>query len=1441
MTITVINPTNADAGVDFEVCVDTGVILLTGSPANGSWSGNGINPNGTYNVNIDGSFDFTYTFGTGNCLTTDLVNIIVNPLPIVDAGNDQNFCVDAGIQNLLGSPINGSWSGTVINLNGDFDPANAGVGSHAVYYSFVDSNTCENIDSAIITVNALPIVDAGNDTTLCNQPGNVSLFASPLNGIWSGLHISSSGDFNPSGIGSFENIYTYTDSNGCVNSDSMTITVINPTNADAGVDFEVCVDTGVILLTGSPANGSWSGNGINPNGTYNVNIDGSFDFTYTFGTGNCLTTDLVNIIVNPLPLVDAGIDQSFCIDAGIQSIVGSPSNGTWSGIAINANGDFDPASAGVGSHTVYYSFVDSNTCENIDSANITVNALPIVDAGNDTTLCNQPLPVILTGTPSNGTWSGQSVSSSGQYTPFSIGSFELIYQFIDNNGCYNDDTVSIIVIDPINADAGQDFEVCLDTGLIQFVGTPLNGFWSGNNINTNGDYLVNSSGSFDFTYNFGAGNCLTTDIVTLLVNPLPLVDAGIDQSFCISDSNTNLIANPNGGNWNNSIYIDSLTGLFSPSFSGVGVFNFIYEYTDSLTYCSSTDSVVVTVNPLPISDFICDTIICLNTNTYFNNQSSNNFINYWKISDGYNSNSVNLNHIFLDTGFYEAKLITESLSGCLDSVSRLIHVISPPTAYLNVIDSGCGPLLVNFNNYSDGYYLNYDWNFGNGQISQNQHPSPIIYNQSIYHDTIYYISLIVNNLCGFDSISDSIIVRPVPTSIFSTDLDVKCTPDPFNFIETSFGNPVNYFWDFGDGTFSSSSDSVFQHVYYTGQYDTTYTISLTTTNECGSDTSYHTITVLPNTVHAFFNTSNNNGCVPLQVDFSQFSTTNTFYSWDFGDGNFSSQYSPVHVFNTPGTYNVHLYVNDGCSYDTISQIINVDSLPQIDIQVSDSILCTNDIFYFFNNSQNTSIIWDFDDGNSSFLTNPLHSFSNAGNYNVKITVTSLINGCVNNDSLMLTSLINPEINLDFSDSIGCPPLNVQFINNSSNADYYSWDFDDGNFANFQSGNHNYTNSGVYNGTFIATSINGCLDSLNFLITVHPTPTSRFNLNSSDVCYPPATAYFTNNSISANSYFWNFGNGDSSQLTSPISIFSVGTFNIELIAQNIFGCEDFSDTSFVVYNTPISSFNLFNDSICLRDSFAFESTSLFYDSLLWDLDNGFYSNDSAFKYLFLDTGLYNITLYAYNKVGNCIDTSLGNNYIYVKNSPNSDFYFTNNISPIYPRSGTIEFYNNSLFSDYYLWNFDFLDSSSLENPIYNYSYNNDGFYGYTLYSYSENGCVDSLRKEIYISYEKGLFVPNAFCPTHINNELNKFKPRATGLREYHIEIFDLYGNKLWESRDLENSEPKEAWDGTFNGVLLMQDVYVWKISALFKDDVVWEGIKYNDKNILKKTGTVTLIR
>ena len=265
-------------------------------------------------------------------------------------------------------------------------------------------------DSLEVTVNPLPVVDAGNDTTLCNQPIPITLSGLPSGGTWTGTNITSSGDFTPSGtpsgVGLFENVYTYTDINGCINSDTMNINVINPTNADAGPDFAVCVDTGSIQLTGTPSNGVWSGTGVSSSGLYTVTASGVITLNYSFGSGNCLTDDDVDVTVNALPVVAAGLDFAVCIDAGIQIMTGSPTGGTWSGTAITSAGDFDPSVAGVGTYTLYYSYTDANTCDNIDSLEVTVNPLPVVDAGNDTTLCNQPIPITLSGLPSGGTWTG---------------------------------------------------------------------------------------------------------------------------------------------------------------------------------------------------------------------------------------------------------------------------------------------------------------------------------------------------------------------------------------------------------------------------------------------------------------------------------------------------------------------------------------------------------------------------------------------------------------------------------------------------------------------------------------------------------------------------------------------------------------------------------------------------------------------------------------------------------------------------------------------------------------------------------------------------------------------------------------------------------------------------------------------------------------------------
>ena len=142
---------------------------------------------------------------------------------------------------------------------------------------------------------------------------------------------------------------------------------------------------------------------------------------------------------------------------------------------------------------------------------IRVNALPMVNAGVDTSLCDQPISVTFTGQPIGGVWLGSGVTSGGVFTPNGVSVYTLRYGYTAaNTGCYNEDSLDVDVVAPDNANAGLDRSVCIDTGQIQFAGTPntgTTGFWSGNGIDSVGLYNVISSGNYNFTYSYGEGNC----------------------------------------------------------------------------------------------------------------------------------------------------------------------------------------------------------------------------------------------------------------------------------------------------------------------------------------------------------------------------------------------------------------------------------------------------------------------------------------------------------------------------------------------------------------------------------------------------------------------------------------------------------------------------------------------------------------------------------------------------------------------------------------------------------------------------------------------------------------------------------------------------------------------------------------------------------------------
>ena len=162
----------------------------------------------------------------------------------------------------------------------------------------------------------------------------VSYSATPVGGYWSGTGMDSVGLFMPFGVGTHDVYYHYTDVNGCYNEDTLSITVDSTVYADAKLDKQVCIDSGQVQIEGLPATGTWSGPGISVGGLFTTSVVDTLDFVFTYGSGNCLTRDTMELIVNPLPIVDAGIDFAVCVDDTIQTIIGSPLNGQWSGAGV---------------------------------------------------------------------------------------------------------------------------------------------------------------------------------------------------------------------------------------------------------------------------------------------------------------------------------------------------------------------------------------------------------------------------------------------------------------------------------------------------------------------------------------------------------------------------------------------------------------------------------------------------------------------------------------------------------------------------------------------------------------------------------------------------------------------------------------------------------------------------------------------------------------------------------------------------------------------------------------------------------------------------------------------------------------------------------------------------------------------------------------------------
>ena len=847
--------------------------------------------------------------------------------------------------------------------------------------------------------------------------------------------------------------------------------------------------------------------------------------------------------------------------------------------------------------------------------------------------------------------------------------------------------------------------------------------------------------------------------------------------------------------------------------------------------------------------FLTDSIYCMNslnkgvvpiTNNSYGDVDTF-YLDYGDGSSLLTTDDSTTTHYYNAEGYYKIKLKAKnSCRTSYDSVT--IKILKTPIPSFTLSDTlGCSPFVVKFTNNTINFQANYLWNFGNGLTSSKQNPDSVIYYQSKIKDTTYIVKLTASNFCGIRTFQDTVRVLPIPVASFLMTTDSGCSPLSVGFLNTATGLPSTIQWIFGNGD-SSTRYNPYMEVFKTGDSPTVYKVKLIAINMCGSDTASKKVKVQPNTVRAFFITSGNTGCAPFTVSFKDSSVGGNSLSWNLGGGMTSTIKNPTVTYNNPGVYYAYQYVNNGCSYDTSFVVINVLKTPVFSIAKSSSQICKNSKVSFTSTLIDSgAITWYFGDGDSSNFYNIDHIYKTAGMKYITSVLRSFSNNCprILHDSLLVNDL--PIVKLNIDTPQGC--IYKYFVLNStgSNATYLIWDLGDGNFVTGTNTTHTFNNAGIFQVKLIGENVFGCKDSMNIAVTVFPKPIGKFDYSPKDTCTGPVDVRFINQSTGANNYNWDFGNGLNSNLVNPITHYSaVGNYNINLISSNQYNCFDTASNIYHVYHVPHADFGFDPPNGCQPLDVQFLNKSTFSSQFIWSFGDGDTSHSKDPFHTYNSFGKFTIKLLAIEG-GMCFDSTSIKDAIEVYIKPTANFDW--NLDSSYRPYSHVYFTNTSINSSKYLWDFGDGQTSEEINPMNKYSPFGD--YKTTLIAISDKGCRDTFSKFLFVpEYKKGLFVPNAFTPDYGQREVQVFKPVGVQLKNYHLTIYNKWGEILWETTAIsEYGEPLEGWNGLDKkGNACMQGAYVWVIEAQFTDGTLWEGMVYPTGNSKPVTsGNVTLIR
>ncbi|MBL1280034.1 MAG: T9SS type A sorting domain-containing protein [Fluviicola sp.] len=595
VTITILPDPPVVANSTSAIICQNDAITLTGSGASSySWD-NGV----TDGVSFVPPTTTTYTvFGVdvNGCENSASITITVDSPPAVNANSTSSDICQGDAITLTGSGANSySWdNGAVDGVS--FAP------SSTITYTVTGSTPggCQDVASILITVNPSPTVTANSTSINICQGDAITLTGSGAMSYSWNNGVVDGNSFIPASTTTYSVIGT---SNGCSNTDQITITVNSiPTVTANSTNTSVCQGDAITLTGGGANSYSWD-NGAVDGISF---VPGSTTTYSVVGTSNgCQNSASIVITVNSLPTVTASV-QNPTICAGDATTLNATLNatGTYSwdnGLGAGQSQSITPAT------TTTYIVTGTETatgCSSTDQVTVTVNALPTVTASaqntavcfGDATTLNATLSATGTYSWDNGLGAGQSQS----ITPATTTSY-IVTGTETATGCSSTDQVTVTVNSlPTVTASAQNTAVCFGDATTLNATLSATGTYSWDNglgAGQSQSIIPTTTTTYIVTGTETATGCSSTDQVTVTVNSLPTVTASVqDPTICAGDATTlNATLSATGTySWDNGLGAGQ-----SQSITPATTTTYIVTGTETATGCSSTDQVTVTVNSLP--------------------------------------------------------------------------------------------------------------------------------------------------------------------------------------------------------------------------------------------------------------------------------------------------------------------------------------------------------------------------------------------------------------------------------------------------------------------------------------------------------------------------------------------------------------------------------------------------------------------------------------------------------------------------------------------------------------------------------------------------------------------------------------------------------------------------------------------------------------------------